>query len=125
WVISMQNHQSIYIPEGGNPLSPGQQSYIQSTQEPPIQEKQLPPPPPNKNFDSNDNSVLNIEPEKSKQHWDEPPRIQARRINKQRVVLKDGKHLVLECPIPTDLFGSIPRNESREFTHMRYTACTS
>ncbi|CAG8465099.1 7884_t:CDS:2 [Racocetra persica] len=118
----MQNHQSIYIPEGG---TPGQQSYIQNIQEPPIQEKQLPPPPPNKNFDSNDNSVLNIEPEKSKKHWDEPPRIQARRINKQRVPLKDGKHLVLECPIPTDLFGSIPRNESREFTHMRYTACTS
>ncbi|CAG8484061.1 7781_t:CDS:2 [Cetraspora pellucida] len=123
----MQNHQSIYIPEGGNPLSLGQQSYIQNIQEPPIQEKQLPPPPPNKNFNSDDSSILNIETENenSRQHWGEAPRVQVRRNNKQRIVLKDGKHLVLECPIPTDLLGNIPRNDSREFTHMRYTACTS
>ncbi|CAG8506965.1 11619_t:CDS:2 [Cetraspora pellucida] len=121
----MQNHQSIYIPEGGNPLSLGQQSYIQNIQEPPIQEKQLPPPPPNKNFNSDDSSILNIETENSRQHWGEAPRVQVRRNNKQRIVLKDGKHLVLECPIPTDLFGNIPRNDSKEFTHMRYTACTS
>ncbi|CAG8814997.1 30681_t:CDS:2, partial [Racocetra persica] len=46
------------------------------------------------------------------------------RHNRQRIVLKDGRNLVLECPIPSDLLDAISRKDSREFTHMRYTACT-
>ncbi|CAG8557181.1 23791_t:CDS:2, partial [Dentiscutata erythropus] len=121
----MQNHQSIYIPEGGNPLPFGQQGYVQTIQEPSTQAKQFPPPPPSKDFNNGSPVSLNIELEKSRQHWGEAPEIQPRRHTTQRVVLKDGKHLVLECPIPADLLGNISNKDSREFTHMRYTACTS
>ncbi|CAG8557199.1 23792_t:CDS:2 [Dentiscutata erythropus] len=69
--------------------------------------------------------AINIDSEKPTRHWGEAPERQPRRYTKQRIELKDGKNLVLECPIPTDLRGTIPRNDLWEFTHMRYTACTS
>ncbi|CAG8816088.1 16302_t:CDS:2, partial [Gigaspora margarita] len=100
--------------EGDNPFPLGQQGYVQQ-----------PPPIPSKDFNNGSPISVNVESEKSRQHWGEAPERQARRHTKQRVVLKDGKHLVLECPIPADLLGNISNKESKEFTHMRYTACTS
>ncbi|RIB11533.1 glycosyltransferase family 2 protein [Gigaspora rosea] len=52
---------------------------------------------------------LNVVPEQPKHH----------------VKLKDVKHLILELPIPADLLGNILRKDLKEFTHVKYTACTS
>ncbi|CAG8809510.1 42903_t:CDS:2, partial [Gigaspora margarita] len=101
----MQN-QNVYIQEGDNPS-------IQNAQEQHI-------------YNATGGSVfLNVDSEKSTQHWGQAPEKQPRRYARQRVELKDGKNLVVECPIPADMRGIIPRNDLREFTHMRYTACTS
>ncbi|RIB06386.1 Glycosyltransferase Family 2 protein [Gigaspora rosea] len=113
----MQNHQSIHIPEGGNFL-PLEQQGIQT---PFTQENQLLQPP---NEDFNDSSVSrHKEPEGSTQHWGKAPCKQTRRYIKRRVAIND-KHMVLERPIPKDLLESIANKDSREFTHLRYTACT-
>ncbi|CAG8802882.1 7240_t:CDS:2, partial [Racocetra persica] len=98
-------NQNVYIQEGNN-------LYAQNVQEPDIS-------------NGGDFVLLNIGSEKSTQHWGNAPERQPRRYVKQRIELTDGKNLVLECPIPADLLGSIPRKDMREFTHMRYTACTS
>ncbi|RIB11527.1 glycosyltransferase family 2 protein [Gigaspora rosea] len=101
----MQN-QNVYIQEGDRPS-------IQNAQEQHI-------------YNATGGSVfLNIDSEKSTQHWGQAPEKQPRRYARQRIELKDGRNLVLECPIPADMRGIIPRNDLREFTHMRYTACTS
>ncbi|CAG8697969.1 1855_t:CDS:2 [Dentiscutata erythropus] len=92
----MEN-MNVYIPEGNNPYPSIQYNYAQSTEE------------QSHNDYDNSSTSLNVEPEHLKHH----------------VNLKDVKHLVLELPIPTDLLGNILRKDSKEFTHVRYTACTS
>ncbi|CAG8649522.1 25903_t:CDS:2, partial [Gigaspora rosea] len=77
--------------------SPMQDNYSQSTQE------QI----HNDYYDSS--MSLNVVPEQPKHH----------------VKLKDVKHLILELPIPADLLGNILRKDLKEFTHVKYTACTS
>jgi hypothetical protein len=51
------------------------------------------------------------------------PHHQLRRYKTKRIPLVKG-NLVLDCPIPDKLFDAIPRRNSEEFTHMRYTAAT-
>ncbi|KAF0536232.1 glycosyltransferase family 2 protein [Gigaspora margarita] len=87
---------NVYIPEGNSPM---QDNYSQSTQE------QI----HNDYYDSSMSLNINVEPEQPKHH----------------VKLKDVKHLVLELPIPADLLGNILRKDLKEFTHVKYTACTS
>ncbi|CAG8513549.1 6575_t:CDS:2 [Racocetra fulgida] len=87
---------NVYIPEGNNPHPPMQYNYTQSTQE--------------QSYNDYDDSSTSIYVE----HEHEQPR---------RYVNIDN--LVLELPIPADLLGNIPRNDLKEFTHLRYTACTS
>lgn len=41
----------------------------------------------------------------------------------KRVKLTRG-NLVLDCPVPNRYLQSVPMKESKEFTHMRYTAAT-
>ncbi|CAG8767168.1 7877_t:CDS:2, partial [Racocetra persica] len=48
---------------------------------------------------------------------------ESHRITK-RVESKNG-HLVIDCPIPQGLLTNIPHSNTKEFTHLRYTACTS
>lgn len=31
---------------------------------------------------------------------------------------------MLDCPVPTRLLRSVPKRDTKEFTHMRYTAAT-
>jgi chitin synthase len=64
------------------------------------------------------------------QHFGSAPKgPQARRgdhtaqMTKRQVHLVNGE-LILECKIPTTLHGFLPRRDSTEFTHMRYTAVT-
>ena len=56
-----------------------------------------------------------------------PIQPQARRNAAQKttevVKLTDG-NLVLDCAIPDKLRGLLSRHDSREFTHLKYTACT-
>lgn len=40
-----------------------------------------------------------------------------------RVKLTRG-NLVLDCPVPTKYLSNVPIKDSKEFTHMRYTAAT-
>ncbi|CAG8717216.1 5443_t:CDS:2 [Gigaspora margarita] len=87
---------NVYIPEGNSPM---QDNYSQSTQE------QI----HNDYYDSSMSLNINVEPEQPKHH----------------VKLKDVKHLVLELPIPADLLGNILRKDLKEFTQVKYTACTS
>ncbi|RIA98760.1 glycosyltransferase family 2 protein [Glomus cerebriforme] len=41
----------------------------------------------------------------------------------KRVNLLEG-HFVVECPVPSKLLSIVPKKDDKEFTHMRYTACT-
>jgi chitin synthase len=57
-------------------------------------------------------------------HFGQAPARQPRRYKTtKRVALFNG-NLVLDCPVPTKLLSTVPRQDDREFTHMRYTACT-
>lgn len=51
------------------------------------------------------------------------PHHQLRRYKTKRIPLVKG-NLVLDCPIPDKLLEAVPRKDSEEFTHMRYTAAT-
>lgn len=51
------------------------------------------------------------------------PHHQLRRYKTKRIPLVKG-NLVLDCPIPEKLLDAVPRRNSEEFTHMRYTAAT-
>ncbi|KAF2198370.1 glycosyltransferase family 2 protein [Delitschia confertaspora ATCC 74209] len=68
--------------------------------------------------------------EKSGHYGPAPDGAQARRGARQaqkakkEVRLINGE-LILECKIPTILYSFLPRRDDMEFTHMRYTACTS
>ncbi|CAG8816686.1 12769_t:CDS:2, partial [Gigaspora margarita] len=63
------------------------------------------------NCDSTDSISIEIDPKESNT------------ITK-RIELING-NLVIDCPIPLDLLLNIPNKSSKEFTHIRYTACTS
>ncbi|CEH18035.1 glycosyltransferase family 2 protein [Ceraceosorus bombacis] len=52
-----------------------------------------------------------------------PQRVPRRYKTLKRVELYHG-NLVLDCPVPTRLLDRLNDRESREFTHMRYTAAT-
>jgi chitin synthase len=41
----------------------------------------------------------------------------------KRVKLLEG-NFVIECPVPSKLLSIVPEQDDKEFTHMRYTACT-
>jgi hypothetical protein len=57
-------------------------------------------------------------------HFGQAPVRQPRRYKTtKRVELFQG-NLVLDCPVPSKLLQMVPRQDDREFTHMRYTACT-
>ncbi|BFZ62941.1 Chitin synthase, class 2 [Saitoella coloradoensis] len=61
------------------------------------------------------------------QHYGPAPvQAQVRRnkaFSPQKVKLTQG-NLVIDCPIPSKLASFLPRKDSEEFTHMRYTAAT-
>jgi len=52
-----------------------------------------------------------------------PQRVPRRYKTLKRVELYHG-NLVLDCPVPSKLLDRLNDRESREFTHMRYTAAT-
>lgn len=57
-------------------------------------------------------------------HYGSAPIRQPRRYKTtKRVDLFDG-NLVLDCPVPSKLLQMVPKKEDREFSHLRYTACT-
>ncbi|CAI2167449.1 17560_t:CDS:2 [Funneliformis geosporum] len=65
------------------------------------------------------------DPEQLSKHYGQAPVRQPRRYKTtKRVELFQG-NLVLDCPVPTKLLQMVPRKDDREFTHMRYTGCTS
>jgi chitin synthase len=64
-----------------------------------------------------------VEPEHTKHYGQAPVRQPRRYKTTKRVELFKG-NLVLDCPVPTKLLSMVPRSDEREFTHMRYTACT-
>ncbi|CAG8493588.1 14834_t:CDS:2 [Funneliformis mosseae] len=65
------------------------------------------------------------DPEQLSKHYGQAPVRQPRRYKTtKRVELFQG-NLVLDCPVPTKLLQIVPRKDDREFTHMRYTGCTS
>ncbi|RHZ84080.1 hypothetical protein Glove_85g79 [Diversispora epigaea] len=74
-------------------------------------------------------ATLNMEPEteiaEETYHYGSAPLRQPRRFKTtRRVELSDG-NLVLDCPVPSKLLQMVPMKNDREFTHMRYTACTA
>ncbi|KAG0168032.1 Chitin synthase, class 1 [Apophysomyces sp. BC1034] len=58
------------------------------------------------------------------QFFNEAPRRQPRRYKTVRRVQLTGGNLVLENTVPTRYLSQVPRKDSNEFTHMRYTAAT-
>ncbi|CAG8527600.1 2889_t:CDS:2 [Paraglomus occultum] len=59
------------------------------------------------------------------QHYGQAPARQQRRYKTTKQIELFQGNLVLDCPIPSKLSQAIPRKDEREFTHMRYTCCTS
>ncbi|ORY91906.1 chitin synthase 2 [Syncephalastrum racemosum] len=57
-------------------------------------------------------------------HYGGAPRRQPRRYKTTRKVKLHRGHLVLDCPVPTRYLQSVPIKDTKEFTHMRYTAAT-
>ncbi|KAI8150386.1 chitin synthase 1 [Fennellomyces sp. T-0311] len=57
-------------------------------------------------------------------HYGEAPRRVPRRYKTTRKVKLTRGNLVLDCPVPTRYLQAVPIKESKEFTHMRYTAAT-
>ncbi|GBC06930.1 hypothetical protein RclHR1_07140017 [Rhizophagus clarus] len=41
----------------------------------------------------------------------------------KRIKLSEG-NFIIECPVPSKLLSIVPKQDDKEFTHMRYTACT-
>lgn len=68
--------------------------------------------------DDDDASTLAMEPPLENQ-----PR-RNKSISRKQVKLVKG-NLVLDCPVPTKLYSFLPRRDSDEFVHMRYSAVTS
>ncbi|KAI8376085.1 chitin synthase 1 [Radiomyces spectabilis] len=56
--------------------------------------------------------------------YGEAPRRQPRRYKTTRKVKLTRGNLVLDCPVPSRYLQSVPIKDSKEFTHMRYTAAT-
>ncbi|CAG8789491.1 1578_t:CDS:1, partial [Acaulospora morrowiae] len=66
--------------------------------------------------------AFNVAPET--RHYGRAPMRQPRRYKTvKRVKLFEG-NFVIDCPVPERLLQHVPRKGDREFTHMRYTACT-
>ncbi|CAI2172762.1 20236_t:CDS:2 [Funneliformis geosporum] len=85
-------------------------------------------PLPQQNSSSSSQStgseIINIEPEHMKEkHYGAAPKVQPRRYKTQQVKLFEG-NFVIECPVPSKLLSLVPEKSGREFTHVRYTACT-
>lgn len=68
--------------------------------------------------DDDDASTLALEPPSENQ-----PR-RNKSVSRKQVKLVKG-NLVLDCPVPTKLYSFLPRRDSDEFVHMRYSAVTS
>ncbi|CAG8607976.1 11921_t:CDS:2 [Funneliformis mosseae] len=89
------------------------------------------PPQPQPYLNSSSSSqtsseqVINIEPPEhvKEKHYGSAPKVQPRRYKTQQVKLYEG-NFVIECPVPSKLLSLIPEKSGREFTHVRYTACT-
>ncbi|KAF7728325.1 Chitin synthase, class 1 [Apophysomyces ossiformis] len=74
---------------------------------PPSNYPQYPPAPPSPNM-----------------HYGEAPRRQPRRYKTTRKVKLTRGNLVLDCPVPSRYLQAVPIKDTKEFTHMRYTAAT-
>ncbi|KAL1931482.1 hypothetical protein VTP01DRAFT_9625 [Rhizomucor pusillus] len=57
-------------------------------------------------------------------HYGEAPRRQPRRYKTTKKVKLTRGNLVLDCPVPTRYLQAVPIKDTKEFTHMRYTAAT-
>ncbi|CAG8677007.1 12769_t:CDS:2, partial [Cetraspora pellucida] len=103
---------------------------------PPEQQQQYNPPPYPTYGESDSQPLMTpqgggggggitfAEPDRSSRHFGRAPARQPRRYKTtKRVELFKG-NLVLDCPVPTELLKRVQKREDREFTHMRYTACT-
>ncbi|CAG8484012.1 3486_t:CDS:2, partial [Acaulospora colombiana] len=127
----------VVYPEGYRP--PSEVVYPEGYR-PPSEVVYPPPPPSEYAFPSSDvpqqydqshpllpqnpSVSFNVESEETPQHYGQAPRRQPRRYKTtKRVKLYDG-NFVIDCPVPEKLLQQVPRKEEREFTHMRYTACT-
>jgi chitin synthase len=121
-----QMSQGGYPPSGQRP-----------GQEQPRQTQGYPPTFPTASFSSADpvsqplltpssggsSSVTFADQDRTKHYGQAPVRQPRRYKTTKRVELFQG-NLVLDCPVPSKLLSIVPRQEDREFTHMRYTACT-
>ncbi|KAI9254805.1 chitin synthase 2 [Sporodiniella umbellata] len=74
-----------------------------------------PPPPPHHETYSIPEPTLYNSP---------PHRRQTRRYKTTKKVKLTEGNLVLDCPVPTAYLNDVPMKDSKEFTHMRYTAAT-
>ncbi|CAG8476249.1 9404_t:CDS:2 [Acaulospora morrowiae] len=62
--------------------------------------------------------------DETKFHYGQSPAYQPRRDKTKKRVKLHGENYVTECPVPTNFKQMIPRKDEKEFSYMRYTACT-
>ncbi|KAI7905099.1 chitin synthase 1 [Cokeromyces recurvatus] len=73
-------------------------------------------------IDNNNNN--NFGNESPPVYYTGAPRRQPRRYKTTRRVKLTCGNLVLDCPVPTRYLQAVPIKDTKEFTHMRYTAAT-
>ncbi|CAG8568844.1 4391_t:CDS:2 [Diversispora eburnea] len=121
--------EGVYPPSGYPPQNPTYPT--QTTPYPNVQPPYSSPDPASQPLMSQEYSAtLNMEEPGSEitqetYHYGSAPLRQPRRFKTtRRVELSDG-NLVLDCPVPSKLLQQVQLKTDREFTHMRYTACTA
>ncbi|KAI8636718.1 chitin synthase 2 [Parasitella parasitica] len=106
------------------------QSYSVEQHEPPMPSNQPllnhPPPMPQPFSEKRypDTSPFPPENETPSFYFTGAPRRQPRRYKTTKRVKLTRGNLVLDCPVPTRYLQAVPLKDSKEFTHMRYTAAT-
>ncbi|KAI9486061.1 MAG: chitin synthase 1 [Benjaminiella poitrasii] len=122
-LLPHNSHTSMPMPPA--PLSSMQSPFIDGPS--PYSEGPLPPPLSSPFLDGPSPPPM-MDPsfgnESPPVYYTGAPRRQPRRYKTTKRVKLTRGNLVLDCPVPTRYLQAVPIKDTKEFTHMRYTAAT-
>ncbi|KAJ3330610.1 Chitin synthase, class 2 [Blyttiomyces sp. JEL0837] len=121
--------QQYYIPQAyyqgqQQQITPSTPSYSNFAPTSPYGQQQHPQQGQNVNFNNNNNQDY-IGPSAGPAHQaGRLKRVQTKMVQKE-VALSDSGNFVIDVPVSSQLLKDVPYKDAEEFTHLRYTACTS